>query len=80
MTVYDVVKKLIGPIDPVGAEHVDTKRFENLAAMIDLTEALLDDLYSVSCYSTRQEASMARAGKKAKAVFVNIIGEHGEIE
>jgi hypothetical protein len=64
-TVHEVVKKLIGPINPAGAEHIDAKRFENLEAMIDLTESLLRDLYAVSLNSKRQEASMCKAGKKA---------------
>lgn len=79
LTVHEVVKKLIGPINPAGATHIDDKRFENLEAMIDLTEALLDDLHRVSRHSERQEASMAKAGKKAKAFLENIVEEYGEL-
>lgn len=47
MTIYDIVKKLIGEIEPVGAEHVDKGRFENLEAMIDLVEKLHHDLDTI---------------------------------
>ena len=41
MEVYDVVKKLIGPIEPVGESHTDEKRFENLKALTELVDSLL---------------------------------------
>jgi hypothetical protein len=80
LTVHQVVEKLIGPIKPAGVTHIDDKRFENLEAMIDLTEALLDDLHRVSFHSERHEASVAKAGKKAKTFLKNIIEEYGEIK
>ena len=36
MTNYDVVKKLIGNIRPVGKSEVDAERLENLKAMCEL--------------------------------------------
>ena len=30
MDYYEVVKKLIGEVDPVGETHIDNERFENL--------------------------------------------------
>lgn len=47
MTIYDIVKKLIGEFEPVGAEHLDKKTYENLEAVIALVENLhseLDDI------------------------------------
>ena len=30
MELIDVVRKLVGPISPIGESHADEKRFENL--------------------------------------------------
>ena len=38
--IHAVVKKLVGDINPVGATHVDNKRFENLQVMTELTDKL----------------------------------------
>ena len=65
MTNYDVVKKLIGQIDPVGETHTDEKRFRNLTETIDLVDKLLFDLHQVAQNETRHEHSMSKAGKEA---------------
>ena len=44
MEIYDVVKKLIGEIEPVGSSHIDKERFENLKVMISLLNKILTDL------------------------------------
>lgn len=36
MDIYEVVTKLVGPIDPAGETHTDKKRFENLKVMCDV--------------------------------------------
>jgi len=66
MTNYDVIMKLIGPINPVGETNIDNERFENLKAMTELVDQLLDDIDQVSHNNKkRQEASMKKAGKFA---------------
>lgn len=40
MTNYDVVKKLIGDIRPVGESNEDTRRFENLKKMCELFDEI----------------------------------------
>ncbi|KKL20322.1 hypothetical protein LCGC14_2456560, partial [marine sediment metagenome] len=38
--IYEVVKKLVGDIEPVGASHIDKYNFENLKVMIGLIDKL----------------------------------------
>ena len=66
MTNYDVVKKLIGNIQPIGAAHIDEERLKNLKETIDLVELLLSDISNVAREASRQEASMKKAGIYAK--------------
>lgn len=65
MTNYDVVTKLIGPIAPQGATHIDDKRLKNLKEMTELVQALITDIKYVAQYKDRHEASMKEAGKFA---------------
>ena len=69
---YEVVKKLIGEIDPVGETHVDDKRYENLKAMTELVDTLLTDIDRVAGNRTRVEFSMKRAGNFARDFFNQI--------
>ena len=65
MDIYEVVTKLIGPIDPVGESHTDGMRLENLAVMTDLIERLLLDVGGVVPNKARIEFSLRRAGEHA---------------
>lgn len=59
---YDVVKKLIGNITPVGETNEDNKRFENLKEMCKLMEQIHIDLDDISYrYKDRHEFSIKRA-------------------
>ena len=74
MTNYDVVKKLIGEIYPVGETHTDDRRFENLKEMIELVDKLLTDIDKVAYRNKdRVEFSMKRAGGCAKE-FLDKLG------
>jgi hypothetical protein len=65
-TVYGVVKKLVGPVDPVGETQTDETRFENLQLLTDITERLLADIDRVGYENKgRVEYSMKRAGEYA---------------
>lgn len=66
---YEVIKKLIGPIEPVGESHTDEKRFENLITLIGLMSSLMDDIQAVSKYKERHEFSIGRAGLFAKGAL-----------
>lgn len=48
MTNYDVVKKLIGNIRPVGETNEDAKRFENLKALCELMNKIHTDIDAVA--------------------------------
>ena len=72
MDVYEVTKKLIGPIEPVGETQTDAKRYENLKDMIDLTESLIAEIGDVARFNKdRHEHSMSQAGKRAHKFFAD---------
>ena len=72
MDAYEVVTRLIGPIEPIGETNADERRFENLKVMTELVDSLLIDIHSVSHNTTRAEYSMQRAGKFARDFLVEI--------
>lgn len=47
MTNYDVVKKLVGEIKPIGETYADLQRFENLEKMTVLVNLLVQDIDQV---------------------------------
>lgn len=61
-TVIEVVEKLIGEVDAVGSTHIDEERFENLKVMIDVCNALLDDIYIASKTKDYPQYSMQQIG------------------
>ena len=64
---HEIVKKLIGPIYPVGETNEDNRRFENLKKFINLTDNLLTDIDDLA-YINRDahEFSKKRAAEEAK--------------
>lgn len=44
MTNHDLVKKIIGKINPIGESNIDEQRFENLKEMCHLAEMILMDI------------------------------------
>ena len=72
MEIYDVVVKLIGPVNPIGETRTDDERFANLKMMTSLVDALLTDIDSVIPNKNRQEFSMKRAGKFADEFMTQI--------
>ena len=77
MEIEDIVKKLVGEIDPVGETHIDNERLENLKAMTALVDGLLEDI----CYVTRgkqsHEYSKQQAALHAKNFIDYICAEYG---
>lgn len=73
MNVYDVVRKLIGEIEPIGENDTDDVRFKNLKAMTDLVDSLLIDIEYIATvfndnfvYSRNSpEYTRSRAGQLA---------------
>ena len=69
-TAYELVRELLGPINPVADSAVDRERLENLKATTELSEALLRDIDEVSmCGEGRHEASVKEASKCASDYF-----------
>lgn len=74
MTHAEIVKKLIGEIQPVGETNEDRKRFDNLTEMAGLVDILLEDISKVVRRNTdSQEHSVLKARTYAKE-FLNQIG------
>jgi hypothetical protein len=71
--VYDLVKKIIGEINPIGETNADEERFENLKTMTELVDMLLDDIDRVS-FKNRDKAeySMKRASDFANRFLISI--------
>jgi hypothetical protein len=74
MIIHEVVKKLIGPIQPIGKTSVDQIRFNNLQQMTRLIDLLLGDVDRVSVNKGRPEHSMNKAGEYAVNFVDDIMG------
>jgi len=72
MTMYDVVKKLIGEVMPVGETQEDDKRFANLKVLIELVNGLIGDIDDVASEKSRYEYSRKRAGEFADKALTNL--------
>lgn len=72
MTNFDIVKKLIGDIHPVGETYTDEERFENIRAMALLAEEIIAELEKEIKNDDRYEYSIKRSGTFAKKWFKNI--------
>ncbi|MFA5340161.1 MAG: hypothetical protein WC332_00145 [Clostridia bacterium] len=72
MELYDVVKKLVGEIKPIGETTEDGKRFENLKVMTDMVDQLLTDIDEVASGKNRYEYSIKCAGEYADKFLTRI--------
>lgn len=63
--IYEVVKKLVGEIEPIGETRTDEARFENLKVMTDLVDKLITDIDGMCVYEKNHQASMKKAAKYA---------------
>ena len=66
MTNFDIVKKLIGDIHPVGETYTDEERFENIRAMALLAEEIIAELEKEIKNDDRYEYSIKRSGTFTK--------------
>lgn len=62
MELIDIIRTLVGPVDPVGETNTDNARLENLKALIELVDTLVGDIDKVASNKTKPEYSMKRAG------------------
>ena len=75
MTLHEITKKLTGEIQPVGETHTDERRFKNLEEAIELCDRLLFDIGETARFADRPEASMSKAGKRAKEFMEQVRDE-----
>ena len=67
MNYYEIIKKLIGPINPIGESNQDTHRLNNIDATIEVVGELLSDIKWAANAQGSHEASVAKIGKRAQA-------------
>ena len=63
--ILELVKELVGPIEPVGETEMDHVRLGNLRKMIAVTNMLLFQIDAVVHYKENYQASMKKAGSTA---------------
>lgn len=72
-TIVEVVKRLIGGIDPIGETNTDNKRFENLKVMTEVVDVLLTDIgWVAENNKDRGEYSRKRAGDFANKFYTKL--------
>lgn len=72
-TIIDVVKKLVGPIRPVGESRADKTRLENLKAMVKVIDELVEEVDNVAIdFKDYSEHSIKVANKYAKDFIDNL--------
>lgn len=73
MTLYDVVTKIIGPIDPIEEANEDAERFLNLQSMTDLVDKLLSDIDNVSYINRNKKAFSCKKASEFAKNFIDKI-------
>lgn len=71
MNAYELIKKLLGPIEAVGDPYEDDKVLKNLEDYRDLLLRILEDLLVSGCTAERQEHSMRQVGEKARRILID---------
>lgn len=66
MTNYEIITKLIGPIQALGSHGEDEYRLQNLEEAIIVVEQLVSDIAHAANDQVRQEASMKAIGQRAQ--------------
>jgi hypothetical protein len=74
MTDTEIVKKIIGSIQPSGDSGIDSERFENLKAMCTLVNELVVEIDNVAWNKDRCEHSMNEMGKYAANFLSKTLG------
>lgn len=73
MTNTDIVKKLVGNIQPAGDTNIDHERFENLKAMCELADNLIAEINEVAHRNkNRQEYSVKQMAEYANGFLTDM--------
>ena len=75
MTPYDVVKKLIGPIEATGEHNSDQRRLHNLETAISVSSMLFVDIYTAARDKDSEEASVKKIGQRADEYLAELHAE-----
>ena len=74
-TITEVVKKLVGEIQPYGASDIDDKRFESLKTICEVVDNLVIEIDRVAYENKdRQEFSMKQMADYASNFMTNTLG------
>lgn len=65
MNYYEIVKRLIGKIEPLGCSDRDLEHLRKLEETCDLISQLIADVEFVARYRDSKEYSVSQAGKFA---------------
>lgn len=69
----EIVKKLSGPIEPLGDSGIDRDRLENLNELGETVHELIQQIYCVySDHKHSHEGSVIEASRKAKSILRNL--------
>ena len=76
MTKYEIIRKLIGPVEPLGCATRDPERLENLKELCELAGDLIIEIenLAVDCKQSH-EYSVQQAGKFADDYLSNILDD-----
>lgn len=78
MTIYEIVKKLVGQVKPIGETQEDDRRLNNLRDTIELVDLLLSDISEVSSINHRGECSIVKAKKVANEFIKEMVFTYKE--
>jgi uncharacterized protein related to proFAR isomerase len=73
-TVYEVIMKLVGPVNPVGDSTVDEPRYVNLQRMCEVVDLLVRDIDRVGMMRGDHQYSVKRAGEYASNYLTHGLG------
>ena len=77
MKLYDVICKLVGPIDPIGDSGEDEDRLKNLKTLTTTVDQILSDIHRVKIYNeNRVEWSRKTAGIHASKFLQDVHDTH----
>ena len=73
MEMHNIVKKLIGKIEPIGDINQDKERLENLKELCSLVDRLLSDIDEIATkYEKSQVTSMRNVGEYASKFYIKL--------
>jgi hypothetical protein len=72
MELHEIVRKLVGPVTPVGETQEDARRLENMKVLTELADRLLCDIALTAHNADRVEASMKAIGVHARKFMASV--------